>query len=167
MTVTNPDHRMMTFHVPEDQSVLVLIGMISLRHSHLDYILRMTVKTLADVSITEALDATRYHGSAQLRRRILKLARQRLGEGRPLIQLEAIMGRCERMTNRRNSLVHNIWAKELDGDPLVRNEHHQWEPTPGIDVLDNLADELLAVTQELNAARLEGFLHEALRTRMG
>ena len=154
----------MTFHVPEDQNLLVLIGMISLRHSHLDYILRMTVKTLADVSVTEALDATRYHGSSQLRRRILKLAKQRLGEGRPLIQLEALLGRCERATDKRNRLIHNIWAKELDGEPFVRSENHEWEPTPSVEVLDELADELLAITQELNMAHLDGILYEALNS---
>ena len=74
------------------------------------------------------------------------------------------MGRCERITQRRNQLIHNIWAKELDGDPFVRNENHEWEPTPTIGILDQLADELLAVTQELNAARLDGFLSEALET---
>ncbi len=152
----------MTFHVPEDQNILLLIGIISLRHSHLDYILRMTVKTLTDVSITDALDATRYQGSAQLRRRISKLASQRLGEGKPLVQLQALLGRCERVTDRRNKLTHNIWAKELDGEPFVRNENHEWEPTPNIETLDELADELKTVTQELNKARLDGFLRDAL-----
>jgi hypothetical protein len=164
MTDKSPNHRMMTFHIPEDQNILVLIGMISLRHSHLDYILRMTIKTLAEVSINQALDATRYHGSSQLRRRILKLAKQRLGEGRPLIQLEALLGRCERATEKRNRLVHEIWAKELDGEPFVRTENHEWEPTPSITALDQLADELKSVTQELNNARLDGFLHEALNS---
>lgn len=165
MTEPDANRRMMTFHVPEDQNILILIGMISLRHSHLDYILRMTVKTLADTTINEALDATRYQGSSQLRRRILKLARQRLGEGQALVKLEALIGRCDRATEKRNRLIHNIWAKEPDGEPLVRNENHEWEPTPGVAVLDRLADELLTITQELNKARLDGFLHEALHTR--
>ena len=165
MTETPIHPRMIAFHIPEDQAILVMIGIISLRHSHLDYILRMTIKSLASVEISEALDSTRYQGSSQLRGRIKKLGKQRLGEGKALIRLEALMGRCERVTAQRNRLIHNIWAKELDGDPFVRTDDHQWEPTPGIVTLDRLSDELLSLTQELNEARLSGFLFAALNLK--
>ena len=108
---------MITFHVPEDKALLAAFGEVALRHEHLNHILRMTIKTLAKLRPQEALDATAYDGSRQLRERIRKLARPRLGEGEALLKLEAILERCRRVTERRNELTHGIWAKELDGEP--------------------------------------------------
>lgn len=79
--------KMMMFHVPSDKDLLAAIGEVALRHEHLNHILRMTIKTLARLDIDEALDATAYDSSSQLRERIKKLARQRLGEGEPLLKL--------------------------------------------------------------------------------
>ena len=72
--------KMMTFHVPDDKELLAAFGEVALVHEHLNHILRMTIKTLAGLKPIEALDATSYDGSRQLRERIRKLARQRLGE---------------------------------------------------------------------------------------
>ena len=109
-----------------------------------------------------SLDATTSQGSAQLRGRIRKLARQKLGEGKPLIRLEALLTRCERATKKRNSLIHNIWAKELDGNAFVQTDSHEKGPIPSVVELDKLSDEIKSLTQELNIARLDGFLAEAL-----
>lgn len=52
--------KMMRFHVPDDKDLLAAFGELTLRHEHLTHILRMTIKTLAELEITEALDATAY-----------------------------------------------------------------------------------------------------------
>ncbi len=62
--------KMMTFHVPQDRDLLAEIGEVALRHEHLNHILRMTIKTLARLDVNEALDATAYDSSSQLRDRI-------------------------------------------------------------------------------------------------
>ena len=165
MTLDNGAPRMMTFHVPEDDRVLHALGLISLRHAHLDHILRMTIKTLAEVSIEEALDATAFVGSSALRDRVQKLARSRLGEGQALLKLQAILERCRRATEKRNDWIHSIWARELDGDPQLRTSDHKWTTPPSVEELQALADEIGRLTGELNKARLEGFIHEALAIR--
>ena len=159
------DQRMMTFHIPTEP-ILACLGTIALRHGHLDYILRMTIKSLAGVSIRQALDATAFEGSRTLRQRIQKLASRRLGEGKALLQLQALLERCRRASEERNELTHNIWAKELDGDPKIRDGNHDWNPLPTIDDLTALANELEAITVELNDARLNGFLAEVLTAKM-
>lgn len=156
------DSKMMMFHIPTDREILATVGTIALRHSHLDHILRMTVKTLAGVSIQQALDATAFEGSAVLRQRIQKLAKRKLGEGNALIQLQALLERCRRATGRRNELVHNIWARELDGDLKVRAADHSWEPIPTIDELNALSEELNSLADELNSARMHGFISKAI-----
>ncbi len=153
---------MMMFHVPEDKELLAAFGEVALRHEHLNHILRMTIKTLARLTPAEALDATSYDGSRQLRNRIRKLARQRLGEGEPLLKLQALLERCKRATEKRNELVHCVWAKELDGEPQRRSPDHKWQPLPTIEELSALAEELQNLTESLNTARLDGFLSEAL-----
>lgn len=155
--------RMMKFHVPDDPALLAVLGTISLCHSHLDHVLRMMIKTLTEVTVEEALDATVFEGSASLRNRIKKLAKRRLGDGTALVQLQALLERCRRATEYRNDLIHSIWAQDADGgDAAVRTGDHDWKPLPTIDELDALSDELRSLAYELNTARLDGFLSEAL-----
>ena len=158
---------MITFYVPTDKDLLAAFGEVALRHEHLTHILRMTIKTLARLRVDEALDATVYDGSRQLRERIRKLARQRLGQGEALLKLQAILERCRRATDRRNELIHGMWAKELDAEPLRRGNDHTWHPLPTAEDLRALANELQRLTDELNTARLDGFLSEALAKRPG
>ena len=154
-----------TFHVPEDRELLAALGEIALRHEHLNHILKMTIKSLADVTPQEAISATRYEGSRQLRERVRKLARSRLGEGPGLIRLQALVSDCEQVTEARNRLVHGLWAKELDGDPQLRDAFGEFGPVPTVDELRALATDIESVTRKLNDARLFGFLAEALAAK--
>ena len=156
---------MITFHVPDDKELLAAFGEMALRHEHLNYILRMTIKTLAQLTTQEALDATTNEGSGKLRDRIRKLAQQRLGEGQPLLKLQALMERCQRVTDKRNELVHCVWAKELDGEAQLRNADHTSRPLPTRQELSDLSNEIRNLTNALNQARLDGFLSEALAER--
>jgi hypothetical protein len=156
---------MISFHVPEDALLLAAFGEVALRHEHLNHILRMTIKTLARLRPQEALDATAFDGSRQLRERIRKLARRRLGESEALLKLEALLERCRRVTERRNELTHGIWARELDGEPMRKGSDQKWYPLPKADELKALANEIWLLSDELNTARLDGFLSTALAKR--
>jgi hypothetical protein len=45
---------------------------------------------------------------------------------------------------------------------LIRGEDHDWKAIPTADTLNELAAEIFELAREINAARLEGFLAEAL-----
>jgi hypothetical protein len=156
--------KMMMFHIPNDPALLAMFGEVALRHEHLSHVLRMTIKTLAGVEVTEALDATTLDGASTLRERVRKLAKQRLGEGAALIKIQALITRCGRATDKRNSFIHSVWAQELDGEAKRRDAKNNWQPIPTLEELTSLSQELLTLTQELNYARLEGFIHEALKS---
>lgn len=156
---------MMMFHVPDDKELLAAYGELTLRHEHLTHILRMTIKTLAALEATEALDATAYDGAAKLRYRIKTIARQRLGEGEALLKLQALLVRCKRATDKRNGFIHSVWGKELDGEPFRRANDHGLQPLPTVDELKSLGQDILALTEQLNKARRFGFLAEALAKR--
>jgi hypothetical protein len=162
MNTTQSSAQMMAFHVPGDARILESLGRIALRHAHLDHILRMTIKTLGEVSVREGLDPTSFEGSRVLRERIRKIARNKLGEGTALIKLQAQLERARRATENRNELIHNIWAQPLDGEPQIRTNDHTWKPIPTIDALNALENEIASITEELNDGRLDGFLSEAL-----
>ena len=161
----NMTAKMVSFHVPQDQELLAAFGEVALRHEHMNHILKMTIKSLADLTPAEALAATKYEGSGQLRDRIRKIARKRLGEGTPLLKLQAILTNCERLTEKRNELVHGLWAQELDGEAHVRDAHGNTRPLPTAQELRELGKEIEQLTIQLNFERLEGFLKQALSER--
>lgn len=58
-------------------------------------------------------------------------------------------------------------AYELDGSPVIRNNDHSFRPIPNITELNALTNELFTIATDLNNARLEGFLKEALSNNEG
>lgn len=157
--------KMVMFHVPEDQELLAAFGEVALRHEHMNHILKMTIKSLAGLTPAEALAATEYEGSSQLRERIKKIARKRLGEGTPLLKLQAILANSQKLTEKRNDLVHGLWAQELDGEAHVRDAFGNTRPLPTAQELRALGKEIEQLTNHLNEERLEGFLKQALSDR--
>ena len=154
--------KIVVFHVPEDKKLLSAIGAVTLRHEHLNHILKMTIKSIAGLTPSDAFHALKYESSRSLRKKIYKLGKKQLGEGETLLKLQAILGRAERATDKRNEYIHSIWAKELDGDPGIVSVSGKLNPLPTIEELEDLGKEIEGITQELNQARLEGFLAEAL-----
>ena len=165
MSPRTPVERMLKFDVPEDEALLAAFGEVGLRHEHLNHILRMTIRTLANLEIDEAIDATLHDSPSTLHERVRKLARQRLGEGHALLKVQALIGRCRRLTDKRNEYVHSVWARELDGPSMRRDRNSEWLPLPTLLELQALSSELLKITGELNKARLEGFIFQAMSTR--
>ena len=56
---TTMPSKMMLHSLPTDPDLLASFGRISLRHAFLDRILQMTIKTLSEVSVGEALAASK------------------------------------------------------------------------------------------------------------
>ena len=104
-------------------------------------------------------------GSSALRERVRKLARQRIGEGPALCKLDALIERARRASERRNRLLHDTWAGDANGDLKIRDDEGTRRPIPSAHDMDQLASDIYAITGELNSARLEGFLADALRQR--
>jgi hypothetical protein len=155
--------RMGTTLLP-DADVLAAIGSVAVRHGQLDYCLRMTVKTLARVNFRDGLDGTARQTSFGLRDRIKKLARKHIGEGPALVKLDAILTRARQATEKRNELLHAFWCQILNGEQGMYIDQ-AFEPIPTIEKLNALATELEGIANELNTARMKGFLHEALQLR--
>jgi hypothetical protein len=156
------------FAAPKDEKVLSAIGYITITHAWLDYALRMTVSDLADVTKEEALDSTARQGSSELRQRVRRLARLRLGEGPALVKLDALLQRAERATAQRNSLLHSVWGRDIDRDGnFLRQPDHSFQPAPTVKELEQVSADLLRIVYDIINARLDGFLLAALKPEIG
>jgi hypothetical protein len=71
--------------------------------------------------------------------------------------------RARRATEKRNDLLHSLWAVELDVGAVMQTEDDQFGPVPPLQELEAVADEILSVAKDLRDARLDGgFLQHAL-----
>ena len=154
--------KMIMFHVPEDKELLAAFGEVAIRHEHMSYILKMIIRTLTEVSVEEAVKATAYENISQIRTRINKIARTKLGEGEALKKLQAILSDCKCLTDKRNELTHCLWTQELDGEAQLRDPYGNTQLLPTAQDLFNLAKSIEEVTKRINYERFEGFLYQAL-----
>ena len=149
---------------PFSPSKATIGDQITLTHAWLDNAFRMTVMDLAAVTKEEALDSTARQGSRELRERVRKLGKMRLGKGPALVKLGAILSRAERVTERRNHLLHSVWGRDLDGEGnFLREPEHSFEPAPKTEELSEVSEDILKLVYDMIEARLEGFLHAALK----
>lgn len=125
-------------YVPDDPDRLRMLGTVSILHSQLDYVLRLTIKTLTGMDLHESLDATQFDSSTDLRKRVRKWGRNSLGECEELLKLQALVTRCERVSERRDDLLHSLYAKEVDGEPMMRGRDRR--STPGNGPLISIAE---------------------------
>jgi hypothetical protein len=161
--MTTEPAMMITFGVPDDERVLAAVGRVAIRHGQMDYALRMVVKTLTGVPVEIALAATEKVTSGPLRDRIEKLAKRRLGDGPAFVKLQALLADSRRLTDRRNELLHGLWAVNEEGEHLIRSDGERWTKIPRPPELEQLADDIFNLIAKLNGARLEGFLDQALK----
>ena len=148
--------------LPDDPHLLAAAGAVALAHGHLEHVLRMTVKSLCGISTHDALDATAYQGGNELRRRIRRLARNRRFNELVMTKLDAVLNHAATASRKRNELIHRPWAVDEDGNVVVKDEEHSWGSPPTIRDLENLQHQISLVVEELNHARLKGFLKEAI-----
>ena len=152
----------MALGIPQNAELLAAIGAVAISHGHLDYTLKMLIKTLADVSIQEARYALAYENSSILRDRAKKLARQVLGEGKALLKVQAFLGRCKHVTEKRNDLIHRLYLEDWLGGAFVGGDDGSVKPLPTIEEVRALLDEIRQMHVEFNHDRLAGWLEEAL-----
>ncbi len=155
---------MNTWEIPEQPELLVAVGKVAISQGQLDYVLRMTLKSLLGMTNDEVLDATRLQGSQQIRARVRKMAEQRFGEGEPLILLDGLLTRTRRATDRCDDLLQSLWASDFGFDtPSEQERELRRQRWPASSELEELADELAALALEINDARISGFLKLALQ----
>jgi hypothetical protein len=154
--------RMIYMAMPKRATIQAAIGRVAVRHGQMDHVLRMTIKSICEVSPQEARRATAGVMSGKLRERVEHLARKRFGDCPALLRLQALLKQCRQASEERNRLLHGVFAQELDGPELFMGDGEPG-PMPTLRELNALAAEMDVVTKELNDARFGGFLSDAIK----
>lgn len=157
--------KMVRIEIPEDLELLKAIGRVSASHAQLELMLKYCVKTLGKMEVRVALDATQYMKMFELRERIKKLFKENATGETYKTKLDALLTRANRLSERRNNLIHRPWKRADRGLYEVKADDHGWTPSPTCDQLNQLADEILALSVEINHERLRGFIAKAMNKK--
>jgi hypothetical protein len=151
--------------IPEHPGLTEAIGRVTIAHTHLELILRYTVKTLAGLSVKDALDATQGERISDIRRRIRRLFAETKPTDSELIRLDALLGAARRLSEKRNTVLHSAWSETPAHQAVMKGEDYRWNPAPSNQEVNALTDEILVLVKKINDARLRGFLYEATKRR--
>jgi hypothetical protein len=154
--------------LPDEPGLLAAAGRVALAHGQLEYVLRMTVKSILSRPTREVLDATEGENISKIRDLIKKLLRVYVRDEVVNCQIRALLTRAGRAAERRNKLIHRPWLESIEGGFIVKGDEHIWGAPPSAAELEGLAEKITEIAVELNDARLEGgVLCEALKARKG
>ena len=121
------------------------------------------MKTLAGLSVKEALDATNRARISDVRTRIRKLFEQQKPLELEKARLEALLGAAARLSEERNKVLHSAWSETEAGVTVRKRESdHQWVSAPLKEDVDTVTAEIMELAGEINHARLRGFIYEVV-----
>ena len=143
-----------------DPKLLQAAGTAALAHGQLELMLRMTIKVLAGLTVREALDATREYKNWQLHKEIVSLFNGKTRDASLRLKLKSILGRCKRLSDERNTLLHNAWGIDPDGSVVTKGSDHVWGKAPEQSDLKELAEEIQSVVNILDEERRTGFIRD-------
>ena len=132
-------------------------------HANLELVLKMCVKTLARLTVEEAMLAYDRANTSEVRDCIRRLFRQACKDERLRCKLQAMLGEAKQIAADRNRLVHRPWGTSKKGDLLTPDERWVWGnkiPTP--DELNRLATRISDLANRLNHERLRGYIGDAV-----
>jgi len=150
---------------PENKELLAAVGVVAIAHGQLEYILRMIVRTLGGLSITEALDAMQFKPMIEVRKEIRRLFSELTNDAALRLKMDALLERVRKESEQRNQLLHRPWALDQENQPLMKDEYHQWGPTPNIEKFNKLSERIYDLIREMNEARFAGFIYEVANSR--
>lgn len=154
-----------TFHPLDNDELMAAAGRMFVRHSNLDYQLKMTIRKLTGVTPEEARRAFAYLGSKELRKLVNVHATKVLGNSRALIKVQALFKECQEATDRRNEYVHMIWAKEFGGEKShLFGPDGKLKPFPNERALNKLDAEIARLVEALRDAS-HGFIDQAMKKK--
>lgn len=137
--------RHITFSVPDDPSLLAAIGELSIRHVHVDYMLKIMIKNFSGMALQPARIGLMRVPSWKLRKRVMELARDKGLPSRETALLEGLIETCRTLTSKRNRIAHGLVGKELDGDHVMAGDVGAFGPMPTLTELQQWSGQLEAL----------------------
>lgn len=156
---------MVEFGIPDDPEWLAAVGRLALRHAQLEHVQRLTVKTIEGLTVEEADNLLAHKGAKTVRIRIEESFAKKITQPEPRKELADLLEKCRKASQDRNNILHAVWVYDPNDTPLFRPKAGEWGPPPSIPEIEQVEKTILAVTYELNTARLRGFIRAALEGR--
>jgi hypothetical protein len=110
------------FYIPDDD-ILRELGRLQVRHSHLDHMLRLAIKRMLGISINHSGYWNETSGMAgALQKRVRKLIDERYAHDDDMSgTLNKVLDDAEGATKLRNRLLHSVWMKASEGEPVLHD----------------------------------------------
>jgi hypothetical protein len=150
--------------VPNRPELLAALGSLAIAHTHLERILRYTVKTLSGLSGSKkSLDPARRKPMSDLRRRIKKRFKKYNPSAAEIYRLDELLEKVRLLSGKRNSYMRRAWSETEAGRAIRQEEDLQLGAAPSEATIERVASEILALGKQINDARLHGFIHEVMQ----
>ena len=148
--------------LPTDPLLLASVGKVAISGAKLEYVVRLTIKTVAGLGLSEARNETKLETFGKLRSKLKKIAKERIPNEEVRAKLEEILKTAGVAVDRRNRLIHDISYYTKQGKFFLKQDNEPARPYPTEAEINKIASDLLKIANELNGARKDGFIFEAL-----
>lgn len=142
--------------LPKDAELLASVGRLVIANEMLNYVLRLTIKTLRDEKLTASRDATKKKTAKWLRKRVAESAVDRGMDAAVLRKLDQLLLQAENAADKRNRIVHDITYHTKSGELVLQEDNDPPRRYPSPADIDLITSELQSVAAELNVARKDG-----------
>jgi hypothetical protein len=149
--------------VPNRPQLLEALGRLAIAHTHLERILRYTVKALSGLSGPKSLDPTRRKPISDLRKRIKKRFKKYHPSAAETYRLDELLEKAKFLSGKRNSYMHRAWSETEAGQAIRHKDDLQLGAAPSEAAIERVASETLALGKQINDARLHGFIHSVVQ----
>lgn len=153
------------FRLPQESDLQAAVGRVAMAHASLEFLLRLTIKSITGEPFGESLFSTRRKMSKWLRDRVLRVAKEQQ-IGQVATEKLAEMGaRIGELSDERNHVLHRQWLETCDGKIMVSGDDdklRRLDVPAEIQRLDSLTGRLWNMTQEINQTRRKGWLKDAI-----
>ena len=154
---------MHSLKVPNRPQLLDALGRLAVAHTHLELILRYTVKSLSGLSGSKSLDPTRRKSISDLRKRIKKRFKKHNPSAAEASRLDEFLEKAKLLSGKRNSYMHRAWSETEAGQTVLQGEDLQLGAAPSEAVIERVTSEILVLGKKINDARLHGFIHDVVQ----
>ncbi len=148
--------------LPHDLLLVASVGRVAIAGAKLEYVLRLTIKTIAGLALSKARTDTKGKTFGPLRAKLEKTAKIFISDEGVRAKLDEILSRAGDMVERRNRLIHDISYYTKQGKFLLKEDNNPARLYPTKTEINAIANDLLRIAKELNSARKTGFIFEAL-----
>ena len=136
---------------------------MAVAHGHLELVQKFLVRSLAGVSMIDALNSTEFERISDVQKTVKKLARSRQFPEHIMVRLRSLLNKATSLSRKRNEFVHRAVQMNRQGQLVQKRDDHTWGPAPTLEDLDELSQEILQLSKEINQQRLRGFIRDACK----